>query len=461
MDKVQFPEENTELYDLSQLILLDNIGHGSFGKVFKVKHKETNQIYAAKISINKLETYSEQELLNMSREVSIMSKINHPSVLKFIGFNNKSFNKKLKPVIITEYALNGSLNDFISRCEKNNFNPTHKLIIIYGIASGMSYLHSHEILHRDLKPENILIDENYLPKISDFGLSKVNSTDNDNQNSQNKKPKGTPIYISPESWESQEYSKASDVYAFSLIVYEIITNLKPFENRNIFQIMMNVSKGDRPELNSTIPKSYKDLIENCWSQNPEKRPTFDQILDKLENDKGFITDEINYQEYLNYIEYIKNCKVSSDSSKIVFNFEKIYNQNKQLKLSIEKIISCRDEYSIKLCPFDVFSKLNKKSQTLVKEAENDPEKQFIVGISLIEGHDGFPFDSELGIDYLKRSYKKGCINSLIYYCKLLIKGKIIPKNINKLTKLLDSYLKDNEALYMLLKGKHFKKEKKL
>lgn len=183
MDKVQFPEENTELYDLSQLILLDNIGHGSFGKVFKVKHKETNQIYAAKIPINKLETYSEQELLNMSREVSIMSKINHPSVLKFIGFNNKSFNKKPKPVIITEYALNGSLNDFISRCEKNIFNPTHKLIIIYGIASGMSYLHSHEILHRDLKPENILIDENYLPKISDFGLSKVNSTDNDNQNS--------------------------------------------------------------------------------------------------------------------------------------------------------------------------------------------------------------------------------------------------------------------------------------
>ena len=106
---------------------------------------------------------------------------------------------------------------------------------------------------------------------------------------------------------------------------------------------MNVSKGDRPELNSTIPKSYKDLIENCWSQNPEKRPTFDQILDKLENDKGFITDEINYQEYLNYIEYIKNCKVSSDSSKIVFNFEKIYNQNKQLKLyyllNIKAIIS--------------------------------------------------------------------------------------------------------------------------
>lgn len=460
MDKAQYPEENTELYDLSQLILQDNIGRGSFGKVFKVKHKDTNQIYAAKISINKLEAYSEQELLNMSREVSIISKINHPSVLKFIGFNTKSFNKKSKPVIITEYALNGSLSDFISRYAKDNFKPTHKLIIIYGIASGMSYLHSHEIIHRDLKPDNILIDYNYLPKISDFGLSKVKSTNNDLQNSKENKPKGTPIYISPEIWEKQEYSKASDVYAFSLIVYEIITNLKPFENCNIYQIMMNVSKGDRPELNSTIPKSYQDLIKDCWSQNPEQRPTFDQIVDKLANDKGFITDEINYQEYLNYIEYIKNHKVSFDSSKIVFNFERFFNQNKQLKLSIDKIISCCDEFdSIKLCPFNVFTKLNEKSQILVKEAENDPEKQFIVAISLIEGYDGFPFNTQLGINYLKKSYKKGCINSLIYYCKLLIKGKIIPKNINKLTKLLDSYLKDNEALYMLLKGKNYKNEK--
>lgn len=99
--------------------------------------------------------------MNLSREVNIISKLNHPSILKFICYSPINFKKKNKPVIITEFASNGSLKDLISaereKINNPNWNDTRKLIVIYGIASAMSYLHSHNILHRDLKQEKMLI----------------------------------------------------------------------------------------------------------------------------------------------------------------------------------------------------------------------------------------------------------------------------------------------------------------
>ena len=87
--------------------------------------------------------------------------MNHPSVLKFIGYTLKND----KPIFITEYMKNGTLQDIIDS-ERNSISPeywdaTQKLITIYGIASGMSYLHSHNVIHRDLKPANILIDSDF------------------------------------------------------------------------------------------------------------------------------------------------------------------------------------------------------------------------------------------------------------------------------------------------------------
>ena len=104
------------------------------------------------------------------------------------------------------------------------WDDTKKLINIYGIASGMSYLHSHKVIHRDLKLENILLDEYLNPKISDFGLSKIIDFLSISMNVQSQRGlKGTPIYIAPEIYAEEEYSKSSDVYAFAFIVYEIIT----------------------------------------------------------------------------------------------------------------------------------------------------------------------------------------------------------------------------------------------
>lgn len=152
---------------------------GSFGKVYKVQNIETYEIYAAKISklrIRKLKNNPDR-LLFLFREIKIMSSLNHPSIIRYIGYSPKDFDGISKPTIITEYAPNYSLKDIInfekSGLSLSEWNSTRKLIFIYGIASGMSYLHHNNVFHRDLKSENILIDEYFHPKISDFGLSKV------------------------------------------------------------------------------------------------------------------------------------------------------------------------------------------------------------------------------------------------------------------------------------------------
>lgn len=242
-------------------------------------------------------------------------------------------------MIITEYASKSTLEDLISKERKSKtneyLNDTLKLIIIYGIASSMSYLHSHNIIHRDLKPENILLDDFLHPKLADFGFSKF--TDSSQENLQSViGTKGTPIYMSPEIWKKAEYSNACDVYAFALIVYEIITLEEPFKNLLYFQLRYKLQQGYRPEFNNPINEAYKELIEKCWAQDPSKRPSFDEILIQLKTNPKFITKFVNEDEYFNFIKFIQDYKDSFGRSKNIF-FVDQFKQSKVKHLDLPTI----------------------------------------------------------------------------------------------------------------------------
>lgn len=391
-----------------------------------------------------------------------MTKLNHPSILIFKGYSPINFKKKRKPVIITEFASNGSLDDLIQleRKSKPIWDSTRKLIIIYGIASAMSYLHLHDIIHRDLKPANILIDDFLLPKIADFGLSKSKHSNFDSMTISTifGLVKGTPIYMSPEIWRKAEYSKASDVYAFSIIVYEIITNQKPYQNHDIFKLRIDILNGYRPEFTKPISEAFFQLITSCWSDEPTFRPSFEEIVIKLKSEDGFLDDSVNKEEYLNFIKYIDEYKTTFNESKVVnfFSFKKSFDHFK-IKEESNDFFSSK----IHLFPYSCFIELNKECRELIKQAENDSEKQFLIAQYLIEGQLFFPFNPEIGIKYLKQSIKLGNINSALYFCKMLIKGEIIHKNYKKAQKLLETIIKEKDlGSYYLINGKICKKEQK-
>lgn len=309
--------------DLSVFEPKEFIGKGNFGQVYKVRELKTNEIYAAKITNQSysLEDGFTENILFLFREIRIMSALNHPSIIRYIGYSANDFEGEPNITIITEYAPNKSLSDIIQ--EENEglshkfWDATKKLICIFGIASGVQYLHHKKVIHRDLKIDNILMDKDLNPKIGDFGLSKIFNTDLSqslNMQSQNGL-KGTPTHMAPEIIKNYEYSEASDVYAYSMIVYQIMSGRSPFEGiKNSYNLFVKISTGYRPQIEG-VPDVYKELIEKCWSQDPKERPSFDEIVDELINDRRYIDELeglIDEDQFLTYVDYIENYETTFD-----------------------------------------------------------------------------------------------------------------------------------------------------
>jgi len=146
------------------------------------------------------------------------------------------------------------------------------------IARCMQYLHSRNIIHRDLKSLNLLINQRFEIKICDFGLSRV--IDKNQPMTSNI---GTVAWIAPEIFSNKKlYTEKADVYSFAIIMWELLTRQMPFAEAEAFTIPVLVTKGKRPTLPKKVPKDYGKLMEKCWHQKGEKRPSFDEIVVKLD-----------------------------------------------------------------------------------------------------------------------------------------------------------------------------------
>lgn len=229
------------------------------------------------------------------KEVYMLSQLRHPHVLLFMGFC-------LDPkAIITEFLSRGSLFDILHGGETlhsgmapdsdigtSPLSWKQSLKIAIGAAKGIAYLHSNNVLHRDLKSPNILVDENFRAVVADFGISRDIGTEMT-------QGVGTTRWIAPEVIEGGKYSKEVDVYAFGLVLYELISCKLPFQEISFnSQVEKKVLAGARPPLPDScvfyeeqrpklnmIPKSYRDLVKTCWEQRPSKRPHLRKILTEL------------------------------------------------------------------------------------------------------------------------------------------------------------------------------------
>ena len=129
----------------------------------------------------------------------------------------------------------------------------------------------------------------------------------------------------PEALTCYEYSKAGDVYAFAFIVFEIMTSEIPFKDiNNYFILMKKLLDNEKPEIKDDIPESYRNLINSCWSQNANERPSFDDIVSNLKNDKSFITETMNETEFLDYVDLIDSYHCKFDISNRVIHFSKFF-----------------------------------------------------------------------------------------------------------------------------------------
>lgn len=165
-----------------------------------------------------------KKMINL--EIGILIHFQHPTIINCIGYSYQDFFNQKNVTIIMEYAKNGSLADLLTKSRNSladfDFDDTARQIILIGVARAMKHLRQNNIIHRDLKTGNILIDDNFRPKVADFGLSKHIDTIFSATQSINC---GTYIYMAPEMINGKRYNGKVDVYSFGILMYEVITDL--------------------------------------------------------------------------------------------------------------------------------------------------------------------------------------------------------------------------------------------
>lgn len=216
------------LVNLDNVKFIESISSGAFGSVYLVQDKKTSQKYAAKV-INSSE--AEQNKIMINREIGIMIRMQHPTIIKFYGYSLTDLEGKNRVTLLLQFAKNGSLMNFLNDVRNGLveciYDNTSRQKILVGIARGMMYLHQHNVIHRDLKPGNILLDDNLEPHITDFGSSKFYTSGQSNNQTQSV---GTSLYMAPEVIEGNRYNGKADVYSFAILMFEVVTDLVPYED---------------------------------------------------------------------------------------------------------------------------------------------------------------------------------------------------------------------------------------
>jgi serine/threonine protein kinase len=276
----------SEFYiELSEYEKLNRLGSGAVGAVFRARHKRTGDIVAIKEIACNVNDDKAQE--RFEREIQILGTVRHPALLTLYGCTPYVPNTLHSPMILTPFMSHGSVEDML-RKERNGTAPaewtsTRKHIVLFGIASGMMFMHEHRIIHRDLKPDNVLLDDRYEPKIADFGLSKYVAPNQSLLQSMNP---GTPRFMAPELFSDGEFNFKVDVYAFGIVLYMIVTGLEPFpEITNPFVLGQKVVAGIRPPIPASVPEGFSTLISACWDQDPKHRPLFSHVVHLLGQDE--------------------------------------------------------------------------------------------------------------------------------------------------------------------------------
>jgi len=209
-------------------------------------------------------------------EIKLMSSLHHPNVVMFLG---ACITPVRKMCLVLEFCVHGSLHDFLARSRKHPPALTLHRIIRFAIdiARGVHFIHQKfSIIQRDLKARNVLVDTHLNAKVADFGLSRLKDED------AGMTACGTPAWTAPEIVKLEQYDEKVDVYSFGIVLWELIAREEPYDGQGGVQVAyLAVEEGLRPEIPKHCPDLYRKLIEECWEENPDNRPQFGEILERL------------------------------------------------------------------------------------------------------------------------------------------------------------------------------------
>ncbi|ESO97758.1 hypothetical protein LOTGIDRAFT_103637, partial [Lottia gigantea] len=273
------------VFRVIDLIIGDLLGQGFFGQAFKVTHRVTGEVMVLKELFN----FNEEAQKNFLKEVHMLRNLDHSCLLKFMGVLYKD--KKLN--LVTEYIGGGTLQELLLD-ESKEITLVNKIKFLKDISSGMSYLHSMDVIHRDLTSHNCLVRLNNTVVVADFGLAKIMSKNTDmpypdiertpnNNSSSNSKYKrktkkkrytvvGSPYWMAPEMMSGKIYDERVDIFSYGIIVCEVISRVSAdpdYLPRTLdFGLNMELFK---KQYSGDCPDTMFMLAALCCQLVPEKR----------------------------------------------------------------------------------------------------------------------------------------------------------------------------------------------
>eukprot|EP01018_Ginkgo_biloba_P000745 Gb_06689 [translate_table: standard] len=216
-----------------------------------------------------------------AREVAMMSRVHHKNLIKFIGACKDPF-----MVIATELLPGMSLRKYMMNLRPNILELHVAISFALDIAQAMDCLHANGIIHRDLKPDNLLLTADQKSvKLIDFGLAREESL-----TEMMTAETGTYRWMAPELYstvtlrhgDKKHYNNKVDVYSFSIVLWELLTNRMPFEGMsNLQAAYASAFKQVRPSLPDDLPNDLVFILQSCWAEDPNIRPNFTQIVRML------------------------------------------------------------------------------------------------------------------------------------------------------------------------------------
>lgn len=252
--------------------LLEKLGHGNFGTVYKALDQVTGEIVAVKqIDLEN----SDEDISEIQKEISHLSDCDSEFIVRYYG----SFVKGYKLWIVMEYLSGGSCLDLL---KPGPFPESAIQVVIHELLLGLEYLHSKKKIHRDIKSANILVSSKGKVKLADFGVA----TQLSNNKSRRNTFVGTPFWMAPEVIKQSSYNEKADIWSLGITAIELAKGQPPLAEYHPLRVLFLIPKAKPPTLEDNLDEEriklfsdeFKDFIDCCLLKDVQHRPTALQLL---------------------------------------------------------------------------------------------------------------------------------------------------------------------------------------